>query len=155
VADYFKEVAGDVSLPVLVDHLDERTDAIMQATDRAEVRITGPFVKNASKDYYLAFVDISVLLVSRYDGSRKSAYDILKYTGVFFDAMSTAIEVWNFGGEDGDYVEDEEESQILLGCLEPRPGQSIQVIHFGQTAQEEKCKITEITCKYQIELRDE
>ena len=38
----FKQVASGLSLPVLVETLDQRTQAFMAARDRAEVRITGP-----------------------------------------------------------------------------------------------------------------
>jgi hypothetical protein len=154
VADYFKEVASDNNLPVLVDHLDERTEALMKETDRAEIRITGPFLKHTSKGYYVVFVDVSVLLVSRYDGSRKNAYDILKYAGAFQQAMDSPIAIWNFGGEPGDFDEDDEDTQVFIGCLNPRPGASVQVLNFGQVDAVEKIKMTEVNMKYTTELQD-
>jgi hypothetical protein len=151
-ADYFKEVAADNNLPVVVDHLDERTESFMRATDRAEVRITGPVIKHPSNGYYIAYVDVSILLTSRYDGKRKNAYEIVKNAGAFQSAMDLPIAVWNFGGEPGDYDEDNVDSQVFLGCLNLRPGTSVQVIHYGQTAPEEKSKMSEVNCRLYMEL---
>ncbi len=85
---------------------------------RAEIRITGPFDQELSKGYHRIYVDVNVLLTSRYDG-QKNAATILKYAGLFHEAMSEPIPVWNFGGEPGDYVEDDPETQVFLGCLNP------------------------------------
>ena len=138
VADYLKEVATDVDLPVLIEHFDERTTAFERATDRAEIRITGPFDQELSKGYHRIYVDANVLLTSRYDGAAKNAATILKYAGLFQEAMSEPIAVWNFGGEPGDYVEDDPETQVFLGCLIPRPGrnESVRVMNFGQIEQD-------------------
>ena len=68
VADYLKEVATDADLPVLIEHFDERTAAFERATDKAEIRITGPFDQELSKGYHRIYVDVNVLLTSRYDG---------------------------------------------------------------------------------------
>ncbi len=40
LADYFKGTANGLNLPVLVETLDQRTQAFMDVGDRAEVRIT-------------------------------------------------------------------------------------------------------------------
>jgi hypothetical protein len=48
VADHLKYVATATDLPVLVEHLDERTPQFSKATDRAEIRITGPFSQEIS-----------------------------------------------------------------------------------------------------------
>ena len=122
LADYLKEVAQGRNLPVLVEHLDERTEAFMHAADRAEIRITGPFCQELSKGYFRLFVDANVLLTSRYDGQQKDPYAILKHAGAFCEAMDAAIGVWNFGGEPGDYVEGDPATQIFLGCLVPGQG---------------------------------
>lgn len=155
VADYLKEVATDVDLPVLIEHFDERTAAFEQATDRAEIRITGPFDQELSKGYHRIYVDVNVLLTSRYDG-RKNAATILKYAGLFQQAMSESIPVWNFGGEPGDYREDTPETQVHLGCLTPRPGRNdnVRVMHFGQMDKIDKIKQTEVDARYVMELTE-
>jgi hypothetical protein len=155
LATYLKEVAVERDLPVLVEHLDERTESLMRATDRAEIRITGPFTQELSKGYLRVFVDANVLLTSRYDGNGKNAYSILKHAGAFHEAMDLPIGVWNFGGEPGDYVEDQPETHKFLGCLVPRPGQSVRVLNFGQIDPVEKIKQTEIDARYTMELLEE
>lgn len=151
VADYFKEVATDNNLPVLVDHLDERTEAFMQASDRVEIRITGPVTREMSKGYFVLQLDVSILLVSRYGGN-KNAYDIHKYAGVFYEAMNAAIGVYNFGNEPGDYVEGDPPTLVQLGCL--KLGAGVEVNHFGQIDPVDKIKMSEVNAKYTMDLQD-
>ena len=153
VADYLKEVATDADLPVLIEHFDERTAAFERAGDKAEIRITGPFDQELSKGYHRIFVDANVLLTSRYEGN-KNAATILKYAGLFHEAMSGPIPVWNFGGEPGDYVEGDESTQVFIGCLTSRPGknESVRVMNFGQLDKVDKIKQTEIDARYVMDL---
>ena len=146
VADYLKEVATDADLPVLIEHFDERSAAFEHATDKAEIRITGPFDQELSKGYHRIYVDVNVLLTSRYDGAKKNAATIIKYAGYFHEAMSEPIPVWNFGGEPGDYVEADPDTHLFLGCLNPRPGrnESVRVMHFGQIDKINKIKQSEV-----------
>ena len=157
VADYLKEVAVERNLAVLVEHLDERTEAFMQASDRAEIRITGPFTREKSRGCWEVFVDANVLLTSRYDSEGKNAYSILKHAGAFHEAMDGPIGVWNFGSEEGDYVESDPATQRFLGCLLPRPGrnQSVRVLNFGQIDPVDKIKQTEVDARYVMELTED
>jgi hypothetical protein len=156
VADCLKQVAIAQNLPVLVEHLDERTETFMAATDRVEIRITGPFIREVSKGYYQIHVSVNVLLTSRYDSDQKNAYSILKYAGSFQEAMDAPISVWNFGGEPGDYEEDDPATQVFLGCLNPSPGrnESVRVLNFGQIDPVDKIKQTEVDARYVMELTE-
>lgn len=156
VASQLKEVATDADLPVLVEHFDERTAAFERATDRVEIRITGPFDQELSKGYHRIYVDVNVLLTSRYDGAGKNAATILKNAGLFHEAMSEPIPVYNFGGEPGDYVETDESTQVFLGCLTPRPGRndSVRVMNFGQLDNVDKIKQTEVDARFVMELTE-
>ncbi len=151
LADYFKGTANGLNLPVLVETLDQRTQAFMDVGDRAEVRITGPFMRELSKSYYQAYVDVNVLLTSRYD-SRANAYDIVRYAGVFQAAMDQPITVWNYGSEPGDYVESDPTSQVYIGYLLPRFGQPERTMHFGQIDTVDHLRQTEVEARYLIEL---
>ena len=157
VADYLKEVAVEQNLAVLVEHLDERTEEFMTASDRAEIRITGPFTREKSRGCWEVFVDANVLLTSRYDGEAKDPYTILKHAGAFHEAMDGPIAVWNYGSEEGDYKEDDPSTQRSLGCLLPRPGRnsSVRVLNFGQIDPVDKIKQTEVDARYVMELTDE
>jgi hypothetical protein len=152
VAYCLKQVAVERNLPVLVEHLDERTESFMRSTDRAEIRITGPFCQELSKNYFRVYVDVNVLLTGRFDGDSKNAYDILKHAGAFQEALSSPVGVWNYGNEPGDYIEGEPETQKFLGCLKPRPGRDVRVMNFGQIDTVEKLKQTEIDARYVMEL---
>jgi len=156
VADYLKDVATDRDLPVLVEHLDERTESFMRATDRAEIRITGPFTQELSHGYFRIYLDVNVLLCSRYDGAAKDVYSILKHAGAFHAAMDLPIPVWNYGDEPGDYVEGNTSTQVFLGCLTPRTGrnESVRVLNFGQIDAVDKIKQTEVDARYVLELTE-
>ena len=65
-----------------MEGLDERTTAFMEATDRVEIRITGPFTRDLSNDYYELAVDANALFVSRYEDG-KNKYAILNAIGNF------------------------------------------------------------------------
>lgn len=150
IAFHLKEVATDNSIPVLVEHLDERSEAFMEASDRAEIRITGPFTEEQSQDYFRFLVDANVLLTSRYDGAKKDAYSILKNAGLFHEAMSLPIPIWNYGGEPGDYVDADPESQVFLGCLLPQ--RPVRVFNFGQNEKTDKLKQTAVDARYEMYL---
>jgi hypothetical protein len=151
VADYFKEIATDESLSVVVEGLDERTKTFMDSSDRAEVRITGPLIQGYSKGYYRALVDVSILLTSRYDGAAKNSYGLYKYAGIFSEAMDDDVEVWNFGNEAGDYTATPA-TQVKLGCLKLLKG--VTVAHFGQTDVTAKVKQCEVNCRYEMEIQE-
>lgn len=154
VADALKTVATDNDIPVLVEHLDERTKEFERATDKVEIRITGPWVQELSKGYYRVWVDVNALLQSRYDGQAKNAYTIHKNAGLFQAAMSTPIGVWNYGSEPSDFSEDDPDSQVFLGCLLPRPGKndSIRVNHFGQVNAVDKLKESSVDARFVMYL---
>lgn len=155
VATVLKAVATERLLPVLVEHLDERTTAFMEASERAEIRITGPFIREMSRGCWQVFVDVNVLLTGRYDDT--DGYSILKHAGAFQEAMDASIGVWNYGSEPGDYREDDLASQMFLGCLIPRSGRNalVRVLNFGQIDAVDKLKQTEVDARYVMELTDD
>lgn len=156
IADYLKAVAIENDLPSLVEHLEERTPQFMQATDRCEIRMTGPYTSEISNNYYKVEMAVNVLLTSRYDGKSKNAYTILELAGQFHEAMDQDIPIWNFGNQPGDYVDDDPDSQILLGCLSPASGKNdaIRVFNFGQIDKIDKLKQTAVDARYVMYLSE-
>ncbi|HVU88120.1 MAG TPA: hypothetical protein VHD36_12445 [Pirellulales bacterium] len=153
VAHHLKTVATQAGLAVLVDHLDDRTTAFQQATDRVEIRITGPFTKECSANYYQILIDANVLILSRYDTPNKNGLDILTYEGLFNEAMDSPIPVWNYGQELTDYNPDDPDSQIFLGCLLPKSGKdnsAVRVFNFGQADKVEKIKCSVVDARYEM-----
>ena len=147
VATYLKQVAQSQQLPVLIEGLDERTTEFMSATDRCEVRITGPFTREVSRDYFQIEVVVNVLFVSRYE-EQKNQYAIIQKTGVFQEAMDGAIAVYKYGnGPDDD-------EHVLIGCLSPVQGRSnaIRVMHFGQINPTDRLKQSMVDARYRMEL---
>ena len=147
VATYLKEVAADVEIPVLIEGLDERTTELMSATDRCEVRITGPFTKEVSHDWFQIEVVVNVLFVSRYE-EQKNQYAIIQKTGVFQEAMDGPIAVYKYGnGPDDD-------EHALVGCLTPVQGRNdaIRVMHFGQVTPTDRLKQSMVDARYRMEL---
>lgn len=155
VAYHLKTVATQAGLAVLVDHLDDRTDAFQKASDKVEIRITGPFTKECSQDYFRIAVDANVLLTSRYDTptSKKNSLDILRYAGLYNEAMDSPIPVWNYGVQPGDYQDDDPSTQVFLGCLLPKAGKddsAVRVFNFGQMDKIEKIKCSVVDARYEL-----
>jgi len=147
VATYLKQVAQQQQLPVLIEGLDERTTEFMSATDRCEVRITGPFTREVSRDWYQIEVVVNVLFVSRYE-EQKNQYAIIQTTGIFQAAMDGAIAVYKYGnGADDD-------EHVLVGCLSPVQGRNdaIRVMHFGQIDPTDRLKQSMVDARYRMEI---
>lgn len=147
VATYLKGIADSQQLPVLVEGLDDRTTAFMEAPDRCEVRISGPFTREVSRNYFHVEVLVNVLFTSVYE-EQKNQYAIIQKMGVFHEAMDGAIAVRKYGNEAGD---NENEA---IGCLSPATGRSdaIKVIHFGQIDPATRLKQGMVDARYVMEI---
>ena len=147
VATFLKQVAQSQQLPVLVEGLDDRTTEFIEATDRCEIRITGPFTKELSHNYFQVEVIVNVLFLSRYEES-KNQYAIIQKMGVFHEAMDGAIAVYKYGKEPGD------DEHAIVGCLSPIQGRSdaIRVMHFGQVNPTDRLKQSMVDARYRMEL---
>jgi hypothetical protein len=71
LAIYLQQVAIDAAIPVIVEGIHDRQPSFMDASDRLEVRVNGPFSREISLGYYHVQVDANVLLSSRMDGQSK------------------------------------------------------------------------------------
>lgn len=100
---------------------------------------------------------MNVLLQSRYGNANKNAYTIQKNAGLFLEAMSIPIGVWNYGNEAGDFDPGDPNSQVFLGSLLPRPGKndSIRVNHFGQIDKVDKLKESAVDARYVMYLTED
>lgn len=149
IAKYLKDAADDVSLPILIEGIDDRSDTFMESTDRVEVRVNGPYSQELSKGYYRIYVDVNCLFTSRMDGDEKNTYELDRFLGVFHGAMDGPIPIYRFGtGPDDD--------SELLGCLTSRPGKSdsIRVIHFGQIDATDRLREGMVDARYVVYLND-
>jgi hypothetical protein len=127
VATALKQVAIDDNLAVLVEGIDTRTAAFMEAADRVEIRVNGPFTRPLPGGVHDTSVDVNVLVTSHMGGTVRMAYTHDEILGLYHEAMDGHIAIYRYGtGPDDD--------QSLLGCLTPRPGKNsfIRVLRFGQ-----------------------
>jgi len=153
IAKSMKEVAADCNIPCLVDPLDERTAAFMDAENNATVRISGPSDLETGKGYHKLMVDVSVLLMGALAG-RVNAYDIFTWVGRFSEALTDAIPVYNYGSEPGDYVPGDDSTLVQLGCLVPRPGRPVNTFVFGQVEKDMKTKQVEVNAQLMMEMQE-
>lgn len=147
VATYLKGIAQSENLPCLVEGLDDRITAFMEAPDRCEVRITGPFTREISRNYFQVELLVNVLFTSTYDET-KNQYDILQKVGAFHEAMDGAIAVYRYGKQPGD------DEHALVGCLSPLTGRhdAVKVIHFGQIDPTTRLKQSMVDARYRMEI---
>jgi len=147
VATFLKQVAQQQQLPALVEGLDDRTTEVMEATDRCEIRITGPFTKELSHNYFQIEVVVNVLFLSRYE-EQKNQYAVMQKIGVFHEAMDGAIAVYKYGNQPGD------DENALVGCLTPVQGRhnAIRVLHFGQINPTDRIKQSMVDASYRMEV---
>jgi hypothetical protein len=151
LATLMKAVASTNHIPVLVEGLDERTTEFMDATDRVEVRISGPFIRDLSvaTAYYECTVDMNALFVSRYENG-KNCYAILQVIGEFQAAMDAPIPVYKYGDFPGD-------DSTILGVMEPRNkrGDALRVMHFGQADLTNRIKQSLVDARYLLYLTND
>jgi hypothetical protein len=147
VATYLKQVAQQQQLAALVEGLDDRTTTVMEASDRCEIRITGPFTKELSHNYFQIEVLVNVLFLSRYE-EEKNQYAVMQKIGVFHEAMDGAIAIFKYGNQVGD------DEHALVGCLSPVQGRNdaIRVMHFGQITPTDRIKQSMVDARYRMEL---
>jgi len=147
LATYLKQVATDNDIAALIEGVDDRTDAIMQATEHVEIAITGPFSREMSHNYYELKVGIRILIQSRMDNPPKNRYSPQRIAGIYHEAMDAVIAVFRYG-------DDLEDDQTQLGCLSPAKGRNdaLRVFHFGQMTPTDRLRQSMVDCWYVMEL---
>jgi hypothetical protein len=150
MATYLKQIAVAQQLPVMVEGLDERTSQFMEASDRVEIRITGPFTRELSRNYYELRIDVNVLISNRFDGPDKNRYTFARLAGVFHEAMDGAIAVYKYGDQLGD------DETALVGCLSPLSGrnEAVRVFHFGQVNTTDGFTQSMVDARYVMHIND-
>ena len=144
VAVYFKTVADSLSLTYFVEGVDERASDTMRV-QHVELRVNGPFIRELSRDYWRAHIDINILLVDYLDMSTENAYDLNQWGGEFLAAMLEPIPIYRLGtGVDDD--------DSLVGCLTQRAGISepARLIHFGQISKTDRIRQAAVDGRFEI-----
>jgi hypothetical protein len=132
------------SLPFITEGIHERDTLFMEAPDRAEIRINGPFARELSARYWRLWVDINILVTSNFGTQAKDVYSLERNLGLIHEFADTAIPILRYGSGVGD-------DGTLLGCLRPRSdnkNDSIRVIHFGQLNNVDRLKQGQVDARY-------
>lgn len=132
VAKYFSDICVGIPLPLLVDGIDERTSEELHY-DHAELRITGPYITELSKDYWRLLIDVNILLTELM--VRENVYDLQTWCGKIAAAMDGPINIYKYGGETGD-------DSSYVFCLTPLNGRidPNRILHFGQLGRTDRIR---------------
>jgi hypothetical protein len=146
IAVYFKDVADTLSLTFFVEGVDEREPDTMRQ-EHAELRVSGPYVRELSYNYWRVHIDINIMLTDYMKMSTEDAYDINRWGGAFLVAMMDPIPIFRLGtgaGDDGS----------LVGCLTQRKGfaEPARLIHFGQVSREDRIRQAVVDGRFEMYL---
>ena len=144
VAKHFEPVASGLSLPYFVEGVDERADDEMRA-DHVELRVTGPFIKEVSHNYWTVDVVVNVLFTSQMVLGGADAYNIVRWCGTFQNAMLEPIPIYQFG----------DSPSTLVGCLVSKnsSAEAVRVYHFGQLDRDNRVRQSEVDALYGMTLK--
>lgn len=149
LAVHFKGVADGLPLNMITEGIDERESETMQG-DRCELRINGPFIREASKNYWRVWINVNVLLTDYMEGQGENTYKLMDWGGAFLEGMNLPIPIYKYGPDVGGI-----DDQSLLGCLtmlRGSSGESIRLIHFGQIGQVERVRQAAVDGKFEMYL---
>ena len=143
VAKHFETTATGLSLPYFVEGVDERSDDTMRA-DHVELRLTGPFGKEVSHNYWTVDVAVNVLFTAQMVMGGADAYNIMRWCGKFQSVMLDPIPVYQFN----------ESPSTLVGCLTPKKNSAdaVRVYHFGQLSKDDRIRQSEVDALYGMTL---
>jgi len=132
VTKYFSDECIAMPLPLLVDGIDERESSMLQC-DHAELRITGPYMTELSKDYWRLLVDVNVLVTELMD--QNNAFKLQTWCGKLAHSMNGPINIYKYGGETGD-------DSSYVACLRPLVGKidPNRTLYFGQLGKSERLR---------------
>ena len=151
VAEHFKvNVTDPISLPFLVEGLDDRDTEFEQAPDRAELRLNGPFTQEQSKNCWRIWMDVNIMITSTMDGETKNRYSLEINAGKFHQFADTCISVFQFG----ELAQTPENDGSLLGVLRPRHGKndSVRTLNFSQINKVDRIKQSQVDARYVMYL---
>lgn len=141
VALYLRSVAAGISVPAMVEGIDERSSAFSQAPDRIEIRVNGPYTRKVQGGHS-ARLFVNVLVTSNFGDKLKNAFGMDNILGEIHAALDQPIPLLRVGSVTDDKVQ--------IGCLS---GVSeIKVFHFGQLAPEERVRQAIVTAAFQYEF---
>jgi hypothetical protein len=148
VASHFKTIADNNNIPYFVEGIDEREPDNMRQS-RVEIRVTGPKIKEVSKDYYRIEVTINFLLTYLMQMTGSDAYEIMNWCGIFSNEMLEPIPVYRYGSG-------AEDDDSLVGCLRIKKNRtdSVKTFHFGQVHKTDRVRQSELDAVYEMDVEN-
>lgn len=116
---HFDDAKGSYTL-----HLEGMERAVEHLSNRAELRIDGPYISQPCKDYWKIYCEINVLIASVVNPDNLYTYQTM--VGHFSEAFEDTIGVFKLGNEPGD-------NAALVGCLQLQyeKRDRLQISNFG------------------------
>jgi len=146
IAKHFEPVASGISLPYFIEGIMERSeDDIWE--DHVELRVTGPFTKEVSKDFYTVEVAINFLFTALMDMDGADAYRHLKWVGEFQKVMLEPVSIYKYGtGVDDD--------QTFIDCLRVKrnAADAVRSYLFGQISKDVRVTQAELDAMFEMTL---
>jgi hypothetical protein len=147
LAVYYKAVADNLLIKLLVEGVDERESEKMEA-DRAELRVNGPFIRQLSNGYFRLNVDSNILLTDLMGGDGDNPYNLMTWAGAFQQAAEKSIPVYRYGPDTGG-VDD----SSWVGCLSVRGRKAgPDLFHFGQVSINDRVRQAAVDTKHEMFL---
>lgn len=146
VAKYFSDTGTAASIPTLVDGLETHTEEFVSQSERAEIRVNGPYTKRMP-GCENARVTINILCSSVMGESGKNVYGLDTTLGVFHAAADDDIPVFKYGSEVGD-------DSTQIGCLKLLSGKNdyVRVIKFGQLEENTRLRQGMVSATYELDV---
>jgi len=127
VAKHLHDAADAINLPLVVEFLDDRSDAWKNAPSKAEATINGPATREISSGLFRVWVTVVVIL-STDKQTETNAYNHLDRAGALQKALSECITVKAY--EPG--VDDPETLGFLLPRTAPNDSVPIENVKPGE-----------------------
>lgn len=147
VAWHFKTIADSNSMPFFIEGVDEHESEDTEQ-DHVELRVTGPQIKEVSKDYYTVDVVVNFLVTNLMSMSGSNAYQIIDWCGILAKEMNKPIPIYKYGtGTDDD--------DSLIKCMQVRKDKldSVKIFHFGQIDKTYRIRQSEIDANYKMDVK--
>lgn len=147
VAWHFKEIADDNNIPLFIEGIDERESEDSEQ-DHVELRLTGPIIKEVSKDYYTFDTVVNFLVTNLMSMSGDNAYKIIDWCGILAYEMNKPLPIYKYGsGPDDD--------DSLIKCMQVKKNKSssVKIFHFGQIDKTSRIRQSEIDASYEMDVK--
>lgn len=147
VASHFETIADDNNIPLFIEGIDEHESEDSEQ-DHIELRLTGPIIKEVSKNYYTIDTNVNFLVTNLMSMSSGNAYKIIDWCGLIAYEMNKPIPIYKYGSGSGD-------DSSLIKCMQIKKNRSdsVKIFHFGQVDKTYRVRQSEIDANYKMDIK--